>query len=97
MDAQKMLGAALGFITWTPITCLNAPLITQRKLRYSKSLPEIIMATPNKPPLFTSFAPQIGTVYEHTEQAAKDLKVGLWRDANPTPPWEWRIKVKAKN
>lgn len=24
------------------------------------------------------------------QQAAKSAKAGLWQDANPTPPWEWR-------
>jgi endonuclease YncB( thermonuclease family) len=28
--------------------------------------------------------------YELAEQEAKAKKVGLWRDPNPVPPWEWR-------
>lgn len=28
--------------------------------------------------------------YEAAEGAAKAGKVGLWRDADPVPPWEWR-------
>jgi len=28
--------------------------------------------------------------YEFAEQEAKAKKVGLWRDANPAPPWEFR-------
>jgi endonuclease YncB( thermonuclease family) len=28
--------------------------------------------------------------YEFAEQEAKAKKVGLWRDANPTPPWKYR-------
>ena len=31
-------------------------------------------------------------LYERTEQAAKEGKLGLWRDAAPIPPWEWRRK-----
>ena len=31
-------------------------------------------------------------LYELTEQAAKEGKLGLWRDAAPIPPWEWRRK-----
>lgn len=34
--------------------------------------------------------PEDRELYERTEQAAKDLKVGLWRDTNPVPPWDWR-------
>jgi len=34
--------------------------------------------------------PEEQELYERTEQAAKELKVGLWLDANPVPPWEWR-------
>jgi endonuclease YncB( thermonuclease family) len=28
--------------------------------------------------------------YELAEQEAKAKKVGLWRDPDPLPPWEWR-------
>lgn len=31
-------------------------------------------------------------LYEKTEQAAKEGKLGLWRDEAPIPPWEWRRK-----
>ena len=28
--------------------------------------------------------------YAHAEQAAQEKRVGLWREKDPTPPWEWR-------
>jgi len=28
--------------------------------------------------------------YEFAEEEARAKRVGLWRDANPVPPWEWR-------
>jgi len=28
--------------------------------------------------------------YDDAEQTARRLKKGLWADANPTPPWDWR-------
>ncbi|GJQ53828.1 MAG: hypothetical protein HKUEN07_03970 [Rhodocyclaceae bacterium] len=28
--------------------------------------------------------------YERAEQAARDGKLGLWRDPSPVPPWDWR-------
>jgi endonuclease YncB( thermonuclease family) len=28
--------------------------------------------------------------YESEEQEARARRVGLWRDADPVPPWEWR-------
>lgn len=28
--------------------------------------------------------------YERAEEEAKAKKLGLWRDPNPVPPWEWR-------
>ncbi len=31
-------------------------------------------------------------LYGRTEQAAKEVKLGLWRDAAPIPPWKWRRK-----
>ena len=30
--------------------------------------------------------------YETAEQEARARRVGLWRDAEPTPPWDWRKK-----
>jgi len=39
-------------------------------------------------------APEDRERYELAEQKAKASKVGLWRDANPRPPWEWRRKKK---
>lgn len=32
------------------------------------------------------------------ERAARRIKLGLWADENPTPPWEWRKEAhEAKN
>ena len=31
------------------------------------------------------------------EEAAKEAKLGLWADDNPTPPWEWRHSRKLKD
>ena len=28
--------------------------------------------------------------YEEAEQQARTLRIGLWNEANPTSPWEWR-------
>ena len=28
--------------------------------------------------------------YEAAEQQARVQRIGLWRDANPRPPWDWR-------
>ena len=36
--------------------------------------------------------PEDLALYEKTEQAAREGKLGLWRDAAPIPPWEWRRK-----
>jgi endonuclease YncB( thermonuclease family) len=30
--------------------------------------------------------------YETAEQEARTRSVGLWRDADPVPPWDWRRK-----
>jgi endonuclease YncB( thermonuclease family) len=37
-------------------------------------------------------SPQDRGAYEFSEQEAKAKHVGLWQDADPTPPWEWRRK-----
>jgi len=31
-------------------------------------------------------------VLEQLEVAAREGKRGLWQDAHPVPPWEWRKK-----
>ena len=35
-------------------------------------------------------APEDRGAYEFSEQEARAKRVGLWRDADPIPPWEWR-------
>lgn len=32
--------------------------------------------------------------YAAEEEAAKERRFGLWRDAKSVPPWEWRRKPK---
>ena len=27
------------------------------------------------------------------EEGAKSARVGLWKDAKPVPPWEWRMRT----
>ena len=29
-------------------------------------------------------------MYRDEEESAKARRVGLWKDAQPVPPWEWR-------
>ena len=36
--------------------------------------------------------PQEREEYARVEEAAKASRAGLWRDAKPVPPWEWRRK-----
>jgi endonuclease YncB( thermonuclease family) len=35
-------------------------------------------------------------LYRDEEEAAKAAKRGLWADAKPVPPWEWRLRSNAK-
>ena len=35
-------------------------------------------------------APDDRQMYERAEKEARAAKRGLWTDANPLPPWEWR-------
>ena len=32
--------------------------------------------------------------YYEIEQHARQQKVGLWQDPNPTPPWDWRHRTR---
>lgn len=34
--------------------------------------------------------------YINTESEARNKRVGLWQQANPQPPWEWRKKQKLR-
>lgn len=35
--------------------------------------------------------------YERAEQVAREARRGLWRDKNPTPPWDWRHDRRAQS
>lgn len=37
-----------------------------------------------------SMFPEDREPYAAAEREAREKRLGLWRDANPTPPWEWR-------
>ena len=39
--------------------------------------------------------PEYRARYEFEEGEARARNAGLWRDANPVPPWEWRREVRA--
>ena len=41
-------------------------------------------------------SPNDRRLYEAAEDAAKVAKLGLWRDAEPVPPWEFRQLSKKK-
>ncbi|MCI0705751.1 MAG: thermonuclease family protein, partial [Planctomycetia bacterium] len=36
--------------------------------------------------------PEDRASYAHAEDDARARHVGLWKDATPVPPWEWRKK-----
>lgn len=38
----------------------------------------------------TNLNAQEGRLYAESERAARGERRGLWQDAKPTPPWEWR-------
>ncbi len=42
-------------------------------------------------------SPNDRRLYEAAEDAAKAEKRGLWRDADPMPPWVWRKQQKKKD
>jgi endonuclease YncB( thermonuclease family) len=39
-------------------------------------------------------APADRKAYEAAEDAAKSAKLGLWKDASPTPPWDFRASER---
>ena len=39
---------------------------------------------------------QYGGRYYWEERFARTFRLGLWKQKNPTPPWEWRKKKQAK-
>ncbi len=34
--------------------------------------------------------------YTEAQQAAKEQRLGLWQEADPTPPWDWRRAKKSR-
>jgi micrococcal nuclease len=43
---------------------------------------------------FRRYAPREARLAE-LEQAARDARLGLWRDPEPTPPWLWRRQARS--
>ena len=43
---------------------------------------------------YCKYAPT-NAVLEHLEMEAREAKRGLWVDAEPVPPWEWRHRQEA--
>jgi len=41
--------------------------------------------------------PQQRGQYAFAEEEARAKRVGLWKDANPVPPWEWRGAKRSSN
>ena len=39
-------------------------------------------------------SPEDRQSYESAEQEARGLKLNLWREVDPVPPWEWRASKK---
>ena len=35
-------------------------------------------------------SPEVQRAYDLAEQDARAARRGLWKDAKPVPPWEWR-------
>ncbi len=35
--------------------------------------------------------------YANAEKRAKENRLGLWKDKNPTPPWQYRREQRKKN
>lgn len=42
-------------------------------------------------------APEDRKVYETAEGEARGARRGLWHDATPTPPWDWRRQARSAN
>ena len=42
---------------------------------------------------YRKYAPE-NEALEQLEQEAREAKRGLWAEANPIPPWEWRVARK---
>lgn len=40
-------------------------------------------------------SPDDREMYAATEDAARSARIGLWADARPTPPWDFRRKKAA--
>jgi endonuclease YncB( thermonuclease family) len=45
--------------------------------------------------VFLKYAPAGSQLYK-LEQAARQNRTGLWADARPMPPWDWRAAARAR-
>ena len=79
-------------------------VITKSKDRYGRTLASVIL--PNGRSLneellraglawwYRKYAPK-NRALELLEEAARDARLGLWADPDPTPPWLWRKEQKS--
>jgi len=80
-------------------------ILDQGKDRYGRIIGEVILPdgrTLNRELVraglawwYRQYAPKDAEL-EALEKAAREAKAGLWADADPVPPWEWRKKTKGK-
>lgn len=66
---------------------LVAVIVNQKKQNVNQEMLKLGMAWH-----FTKYSSHES--YAQLETAARKQKIGLWQDANPTPPWNWRKPKK---
>lgn len=81
----------------------SVTVITKKRDRYGRTIGHVIVEKRDvNLELLEEGAAWHYEEYDHNkrlreaEQAARDSKTGLWKDAHPIPPWEWRKTEKER-